>query len=70
MLALGGFEVGDQEAQHVIRTPHQRRAGGLGLQRPARIVWRGDRIEWLLARGFSAWFFDEIEQGRVAWPRR
>ena len=33
-----------------------------------RIFWRGDRIEWLLARGFHAWFFDEIRQDRVAWP--
>lgn len=33
-----------------------------------RIFWRGDRIEWLLARGFHAWFFDEIKQDRVAWP--
>ncbi|MCC6847046.1 MAG: glutathione S-transferase family protein [Deltaproteobacteria bacterium] len=43
---------------------------GPTLQRPARIVWRGERIEWLLARGFHAWFFAEIEAGRVAWPRR
>jgi glutathione S-transferase len=43
---------------------------GPSLQRPARIVWRGDRIEWLLARGFHAWFAAEIEAGRVAWPRR
>jgi glutathione S-transferase len=40
------------------------------LQRPPRIVWRGDRIEWLLARGFSDWFSEEIRAGRVAWPRR
>jgi glutathione S-transferase len=40
------------------------------LQRPPRIVWRGDRIEWLLARGFAEWFFGEIRAGRVAWPRR
>ena len=33
-----------------------------------RIFWRGDRIEWLLARGFHAWFFDEIRQDRVVWP--
>ncbi len=43
---------------------------GPNLQRPARIVWRGDRIEWMLSRGFHAWFFRELEQGRVAWPRR
>jgi hypothetical protein len=33
-----------------------------------RIFWRGDRIEWMLARGFHAWFFDEIRHDRVAWP--
>ena len=33
-----------------------------------RIFWRGDRIEWMLARGFHAWFFNEIEEDRVAWP--
>jgi len=38
--------------------------------RPGRIVWRGDRIEWLLAAGHHEWFFGEIRAGRVAWPRR
>ena len=33
-----------------------------------RIFLRGDRIEWILARGFHAWFFNEIKEGRVAWP--
>jgi hypothetical protein len=28
----------------------------------------GDRIEWLLARGFHRWFMNEIEGGRVIWP--
>jgi hypothetical protein len=39
-------------------------------ERPPRIVWRGDRIEWMLARGFHEWFLEEIRAGRVAWPRR
>ena len=39
-------------------------------QRPAKIVWRGDRIEWILASGFADWFFGELRAGRVAWPRR
>ena len=42
---------------------------GPNLQRPVRIVWRGDRIEWLLARGFAEWFFEEMAADRVAWPR-
>jgi hypothetical protein len=33
-----------------------------------RIFWRGDRIEWVLARRFHAWFFREIKEDRVAWP--
>jgi glutathione S-transferase len=45
-------------------------AGASGIQRPERIVWRGDRIEWMLARGFHDWLFEEIRRGRVAWPRR
>jgi glutathione S-transferase len=34
-----------------------------------KIFWRGDRIEWILARGFHRWFMREIEEGRVTWPR-
>ena len=33
-----------------------------------KIFWRGDRIEWLLARGYHDWFMGEIESGRVLWP--
>ncbi|MFO0551530.1 MAG: glutathione S-transferase family protein [Polyangiaceae bacterium] len=33
-----------------------------------KIFWRGDRIEWLLARGYDAWFMREIEAKRVIWP--
>lgn len=33
-----------------------------------RIFWRGDRIEWMLARGQHDWFFNEIRERRVLWP--
>ncbi|MEQ1864808.1 MAG: glutathione S-transferase family protein [Micropepsaceae bacterium] len=33
-----------------------------------KIFWRGDRIEWMLARGFHDWFWGEIKAGRVIWP--
>jgi glutathione S-transferase len=33
-----------------------------------RIFWRGDRIEWMLARGFHDWFFKEIREQRALWP--
>ena len=33
-----------------------------------KIFWRGDRIEWVLARGFHDWFMREITEDRVLWP--
>lgn len=33
-----------------------------------KIVWRGDRIEWLLANGFQDWFISELKQGRAVFP--
>ena len=33
-----------------------------------KIFWSGDRMEWLLSRGFHDWFFKEIAEGRVAFP--
>ena len=33
-----------------------------------KLFWRGDRIEWLLARGFHDWFLAEIKAGRTLWP--
>jgi glutathione S-transferase len=34
-----------------------------------KVVWRGDRIEWLLAHGFEAWFRAELASGRAVVPR-
>lgn len=33
-----------------------------------KIAWRGDRIEWMLARGYHDWFLEEIQADRVIWP--
>lgn len=54
----------------VERTQAFLQAAGPALVRPERIVWRSDRIEWLLANGYHEWFADEVRSGRVAWPRR
>ncbi|MDJ0657463.1 MAG: glutathione S-transferase family protein [Xanthomonadales bacterium] len=40
----------------------------MGTHERRKIAWRGDRIEWLLSRGFHRWLWDEIEEGRVIWP--
>ena len=41
--------------------------GGKDVERH-KIFWRGDRIEWLLARGLHEWFFNEIRERRVIFP--
>ena len=33
-----------------------------------KLFWSGERIEWLLARGFHDWFFGEIAAGRAMFP--
>jgi len=33
-----------------------------------RLFWSGDRMEWLLARGFHDWLAAEIDAGRTAFP--
>jgi glutathione S-transferase len=33
-----------------------------------KIFWRGDRLEWVLARGFHGWLMNEIASERVLWP--
>lgn len=33
-----------------------------------KLFWSGDRLEWLLSRGYHEWFANEIREGRVAYP--
>jgi hypothetical protein len=33
-----------------------------------RLFWSGDRLEWLISRGFERWFIGEIEAGRATFP--
>jgi glutathione S-transferase len=33
-----------------------------------RLFWSGDRMEWLISRGFHRWLAAEIEAGRTAFP--
>jgi glutathione S-transferase len=33
-----------------------------------KIFWRGDRVEWMLARGYHEWLAGEIAADRVLWP--
>lgn len=42
-------------------------AGDRDIER-RRIFWRGERIEWVLARGYHDWFMGEIREDRVIFP--
>jgi len=33
-----------------------------------KLFWSGDRMEWLLARGFHHWLAAEIDAGRAVFP--
>jgi glutathione S-transferase len=39
-----------------------------GTHERRRLFWSGDRMEWLLSRGFHDWFVGEIRAGRTAFP--
>lgn len=45
-----------------------RGAKGEDTHERRKIFWRGDRIEWVLARGHHDWFVKEIQKGRTLWP--
>jgi glutathione S-transferase len=33
-----------------------------------KVIWRGDRLEWLLANGFHGWWMGEFQAGRAVVP--
>jgi hypothetical protein len=39
-----------------------------GTHERRRLFCSGDRIEWLFANGFHAWFAKELADDRVAYP--
>ncbi|MCP5069713.1 MAG: glutathione S-transferase family protein [bacterium] len=44
-------------------------ASGRSPYEAEKVIWRGDRIEWLLANGFKDWFSSELSAGRAIFPR-
>lgn len=46
------------ESQKSKRHPYEER----------KIVWRGDRLEWLFLKGYQDWWLEELKAGRVSIP--
>lgn len=58
-----------EDLEYVRKCAIEKFGSGRSPYEAERIVWRGDRIEWLLAHGFHDWLLSEISQGRAIFPR-
>jgi glutathione S-transferase len=57
-----------EDLAYVKRSAVEKFGSGPHPYEDVRIVWRGDRIEWLLANGFVDWFVAELRAGRAVIP--
>lgn len=57
------------DLDHVKRSAGEKFAPGASPYEAEKVVWRGDRIEWLLAHGFGDWLWSELASGRAIVPR-
>lgn len=57
------------DLQHVKRSAVEKFSRGPSPYEAEKVVWRGDRIEWLLAHGFGEWLRSELASGRAVVPR-
>ena len=58
-----------EDLAYVKRSATEKFVPGPSPYESSKIVWRGDRIEWLLANGFVDWFVAELRAGRAVFPR-
>ncbi len=58
-----------EDLENVKRSMLEKFASGASPYEAEKIVWRGDRIEWLLANGFHDWFRSELMANRAVVPR-
>jgi glutathione S-transferase len=57
-----------EDLEHVKRNAIEKFGSGASPYEAKRVVWRGDRIEWLCAHGFAEWFLAELHAGRAVVP--
>ncbi len=58
-----------EDLEYVKRSAIEKFGSGRSPYEGEKIVWRGDRIEWLLAHGYRDWFFAELASGRAVVPK-
>ena len=54
-----------EDLEHVKRSAVEKLASGTSPYEAVQVVWRGDRIEWLIAHGYWDWFRSELVSGRA-----
>lgn len=57
-----------QDLEYVRRAAREKFVDGPSPYEGERIVWRGDRIEWLFHNGFADWWYAEYRAGRAVVP--
>jgi glutathione S-transferase len=57
-----------EDLEHVKQSAVEKFGSGQSPYEGEKIVWRGDRIEWLLAHGFQDWIVSELSHGRAIVP--
>lgn len=57
------------DLEHVRKCAIEKFASGASPYEAEKVVWRGDRLEWLLAHGFVDWLCAELAAGRAVIPR-
>jgi glutathione S-transferase len=57
-----------EDLEYVRASAVEKFASGHSPYEAEKIVWRGDRIEWLLAHGFADWLVSELSHDRVVLP--
>ncbi|CAG0986959.1 Stringent starvation protein A [Myxococcaceae bacterium] len=56
------------DLESVKRMAFERFATGRHPYEATKIVWRGDRLEWLFANGLHDWWAEELRSGRAVVP--
>jgi glutathione S-transferase len=65
---IRSMEIVKNDHEYIKKCAAEKLQGENSPYESQKIVWRGDRIEWLVSKGFYRWWFEELEQGRAVIP--
>lgn len=57
-----------EDLDFVKSAARQKFAEGTSPYEAEKVVWRGDRLEWLFHNGFADWWYEELRAGRAVVP--